>query len=465
VKKKATEQLPKVFRRDLIDPTSLFIIVPAASSHPRAWQTWFNRAYADSADTPYEFWCFAAYDSSEMRVDNAQRLQTISPYSPLAKAELLSLAWDTVKDQAEKWEGEAAPDRPRILTALGAIYLKQQRFDDAERCYKKAAEIEKSIESLQNLASVYYDQKKFDVWEQTLEKALELPDYGLSHAQIENQIAWHYLTERDPEKALPHAEAAATSYSGWGLETAATVYECLQQWDKAEAMYRATSERYEHCGSDLDWYFFCRRTGKGDVKAAKELADAAVDNPNSQTDPFNIICYRLLNNQITEALALLETEFKKDPHPWTGILIALFSDQQKDTARRDEVLKALLDREDEALKKPKNKEQKKIFKLAAILTRDLANGGKVEFDLDELEKVRPPAGNSLPFYYYALAYYYNQRDKTQEATDCWLKSITCTINNANIYRTLSAGALLEHGIGPEKYKDAWTTMPEKSDSK
>jgi uncharacterized protein HemY len=68
--------------------------------------------------------------------------------------QLLSLAWEKVKDQADTWEQEASPDHPLTLSTLGDVYLKQKRFEDAERCFKKASEIENSTESLQSLAGV-----------------------------------------------------------------------------------------------------------------------------------------------------------------------------------------------------------------------------------------------------------------------------------------------------------------------
>src|SRR5262249_41951141 len=160
-----------------------------------------------------------------------------------------------------------------------------------------------------------YQQHKIDDWLDTLDEALKRPDYGLAHSRIENTIAWHFLREREPTAALPHAEAAAQSYAAWALLTAATTYECLQQFEKAETVYRATSERYVGSGSGLCWYFFCCRTGKGDMVAARQLAATSVDDPNTKVNPFDVICYRLLNDQTPEALELLEGEFKKDPHP------------------------------------------------------------------------------------------------------------------------------------------------------
>jgi rhodanese-related sulfurtransferase len=294
---------------------------------------------------------------------------------------------------------------------------------------------------------------------------LQLPDYSLAHASIENQIAWHYLDYRDPEKALPHAEAAATSYSQWGLETLATVDEVLQEWDKAESFYRASSERYSGCGSEADWYFFCRRTGKGSQDAAQQLVETALNNPNNTIESWNIILYRLLNKQTDQALEVIETEYKKKEDPWYGLLLVNYTDEKQDNARRDEILKALADSKEQALKKPYGERDKALFDLAAVLASDLADGGKAAFEQAEIEKKCPESPYPRPIYYYIAACYCDRHGKMELAKEFWQKAVTSKLNNDDIYRTLSAAALLEHGIGPEQYKDAWTTKLEKTDPK
>ena len=69
------------------------------------------------------------------------------------------------------------------------------------------------------------------------------------------------------EKALPYAKEAAESYSEWGLRVLAECYEATHQWAAAEAIYKAIGERYPNAMAG--WYDFCRRTGHGDLAAAR----------------------------------------------------------------------------------------------------------------------------------------------------------------------------------------------------
>lgn len=46
--------------------------------------------------------------------------------------------------------------------------------------------------------------------------------------------------------------------------------EALENWERAELWIRRCSERYQ--SQSRDWYFWCARTGKGDLTAARDYA-------------------------------------------------------------------------------------------------------------------------------------------------------------------------------------------------
>ena len=59
------------------------------------------------------------------------------------------------------------------------------------------------------------------------------------------RIAYHFMEQKDWERALPDAEGAAGCGSAWGLLCLAECYEGMQRWDEAEKYYRAAASAIE----------------------------------------------------------------------------------------------------------------------------------------------------------------------------------------------------------------------------
>ncbi len=307
------------------------------------WQPLMDAAIGHTAETDSGLVQLIAAFPSGQCAEFAHRLLRISPHSPLAKATLIEHDWKSVEKRAADWE-KSARRQPAVLEALGKRYSAAGRDADAERCLKAAVEAAPGVERSLALAEVYRKQGKMDLWQATLEKCLDQPDYGLSHASVCNDLAKHFMDRREWDKALPFAEGAAESYSAWGLETAANCHEALQHWKEAEYLYQAVSQRYR--GQESPWYYFCKRTGYGDLKPARELVRTAISAgaqvPSSGCDDdFMAPMYYLLEKQPEKALPLLEASFQKGGDPYDGILIALANDQLKRSGKLDAVFQEI----------------------------------------------------------------------------------------------------------------------------
>lgn len=66
---------------------------------------------------------------------------------------------------------ERYPEDPRVWRRLGAVYLENSFFDDAERAFKKALQLDpEEVNALAGLATTYYQAEDFDTalikWEE-----------------------------------------------------------------------------------------------------------------------------------------------------------------------------------------------------------------------------------------------------------------------------------------------------------
>src|SRR5262249_43557228 len=193
----------------------------------------------------------------------------VSPHSPQPIVALIEHDWDAVKDQASVWEKRYAGSAS-VLRALGNKQAALKQYADAERCLRGYVRLSPDRAGFQALAGVYKDQGNTDKWKETLDDYLKTEDSGLAHAQVRVELARHFMARKEFDKARPYADAAALTAAGWAMMCAAEVYEGLKDWETAEKWVRETAEHYET--SRQSWLYWCVRTGKGDLAAARKLA-------------------------------------------------------------------------------------------------------------------------------------------------------------------------------------------------
>ncbi|HEV7999453.1 MAG TPA: tetratricopeptide repeat protein, partial [Planctomycetaceae bacterium] len=201
--------------------------------------------------------------------DAMKHLGKISSALPVVVAAQIWRNWSQSAPQADKYEREYSDD-PLVMDALSNRYFQLKRYDDAERCAKLAP----GYSSYRALAAVYKAKKDPGRWRETLDRAIKLPSYGLEQAQVQDEIAHDLLEQKKWKEAVVYGDAAAESYSGWSLMTAARCHEMLGEWEKAEQLVKAVSERYDD--HILNWMCWCHRTGHGDVRSADEFAHSRI---------------------------------------------------------------------------------------------------------------------------------------------------------------------------------------------
>ncbi len=376
----------------------------------------------------------------------ARNLLEISPHSPLAKTFLVD-ARVASKSQLAEWKSLAAK-YPALANALAGYSDEAKQWDDAIRYCQMAIEIVDDKGMYEFLAELYLKKKDEGRWLKTLEAALQLPDRGLDHSEIQRRIADHFMNKKEWKRALPHALAAAESYSGAGLNCASRCYEGLGEWKKAEQYLQAKGERYR--SSSLDWYYFCRRTGKGDLQAARELAESFLNDPSAHTAEEISFCaveFYLLEKQVEKALAVYRRSFAEKPDPFFGLWVAILADELQNPKTRDAALERIRVKGPSYVRKDVGRVRTELIEVAAWITRDLARGGKGEIARQDMDKVLVPIKGSyeMAYAYMFLARYLESHGKREEAVRCWKKNVVPT-DGPHIARYLAIAALNDLGI-------------------
>ncbi|HET6325344.1 MAG TPA: hypothetical protein VFG04_11765 [Planctomycetaceae bacterium] len=271
---------------------------------------------------------------------NMIRCWTLYSKLPLMVAMRIARDWPRAKTEVDKYERDFA-DEPLVLNALTNRYLSLKRWSDAERCAKRHAEIHPSYAAYRSLAAAYKAQKNDAKWKETLDKAIDLPPLGLEQASIQNEIANHLLDKRDYQEAVTYADAAAQSFSGWSLLTAARCHEMLGEWKKSEGLVRAEALRYENS----DWLYWCHRTGRGDVAAANEAAHKrfeALGTGMYSPEYVQIAIYYLLTKEPGKSLLVCERAYQLRKDPYIGLLAAMIADGIGKEVNRDRLLSEVM---------------------------------------------------------------------------------------------------------------------------
>ena len=375
-----------------------------------------------------------------------------SPFSPVGRALGIEFRGDDCKSRFEEWE-KAAADYPAVATAFARRAVAARRWEEAEKWLKLVAAAGDG-DAIQQLAKVYELQGKMDLWVATLESSLKAPDFDLTHARVNTSIARYYMHGKQWKKAVPYASEAAESYAGWVLLVLAECHEAVHDWTDAEAIYKAVGERYS--GSVADWYAFCRRTGKGDLAAARRAFKAVVADNRALNSPCGL-AYYLLEKEPVKVQLILKL-YARDGDPVYDLHLALLADEAHDNATRDKILDRVKQKAATFRAAGSQRSYASLAALAGLIADDLAKGGKGQIDLAAAQRLSPPqpfedndpcsSQGSMPAvaFSYLLGRYLDLHGKPELAVRCWKRCLAETDFVADFQRTLAAAELLSRKI-------------------
>lgn len=263
-------------------------------------------------------------ESRDQCREAARELAKVSPDSEASTVALLTLDWARIEEQVETLEERFARS-PKVQMELGRGHLQSMRFDDAERCLKRSLSLRPDREVARLLAECYLEQDDEDRWLIQMRLAGQLESDSLESYSVSSEIAYTLLSRGKPQRALPFAVRAASSNSQWGIDVLATCHEALGDFSKAYNYRRQSAEAY---GDALSLYFWCRRTGRGNLpEATAGIAGETLAGLKTAESPKRCavyLVYSMINDDPLPGLSSLLHALRYgavDEGPWSRLLI------------------------------------------------------------------------------------------------------------------------------------------------
>lgn len=234
-------------------------------------------------------------------------LRAISPSAPQVLRLEMSVTKDPTVAQLANWE-KRGQDDPLALRQIGQLWVDSKEYESAIRCFERAYGLSRQHDTAISLATAYRSAGQPEKWLPTLERHLQQEDFALGHSVIQRHIAEDYILHGEWRQAEPYALASANTWSTMGLLTASRVYEGLGDWEKSEYwMHEAVSNYPSYHG--LQWYLWCRRTGRGNLDEASRYAQQYLQTPWIKTEQRGaeyLFLDEMLDEKYDEALARLQ---------------------------------------------------------------------------------------------------------------------------------------------------------------
>ena len=265
-------------------------------------------------------------------------MQAMAPYSDLGVGRAILWAQDPTLEQLKEWESKLKMD-PWGYASLAELYRKYGDLDAAIRCCEKSASLEKNVNTAVQLSDLYRDRHELAKWEQTLLEYLNVEDIGLEHDCIHALLAWGYIAQGQWQKAKPHAIESAQTSAGKGYMMAAQVCEGLAQWAESEHWTRECSQAFPRSSACL-WYFWCRRTGRGDVTSAHRMAAEYAALPHVTTSENEMVLgtYYALEGDTHAALKAFRRAMADRPNYQCTFMVAQLAHDVYDPRLRSATL-------------------------------------------------------------------------------------------------------------------------------
>jgi len=207
----------------------------------------------------------------------------------------------------------------------------------------------------------------------------------------------------------------------------------------------------------LKWFYWCQRTGQGDVTAAQEFALKHLESlepPLARLQLDQIAVYYILTGEPEKAFEVFRASYQQSKHPYDAVHAALLADELKKPEARDALYQSIAEVAKAALKsKSASPSSTAIARLAAQFHKCLAEGKEGTLDLEALMKIIKTAPRGEPTNsYYFVGRFLDLRQEKKSAEKYLLLSATSpeTIK----YNCVLANSLLRNrGVQPGERRD------------
>jgi hypothetical protein len=232
--------------------------------------------------------------------------------------------------------------QPPFDWGMSVRLMQQSKEAEAIPYLKRYIESVPSSEAYIQLAKCYLAQNDEPDWLYTLRDCLHQDIPMQDRADIDVQIARHYMDQGRYQAALPYAASAASDYGGDdAIHTFIQCEDALGYWDGA-------ADWLSKSGYPFLWYCYCRTIGHGNLQAA---AAADKEYLSSESEPD---MYALMFDRGTGDAAKELQDLKHFCTEYPAITLGemwLFTvyDAAGDSANRDAILKTIIHNEPNAV--------------------------------------------------------------------------------------------------------------------
>lgn len=391
----------------------------------------------------FDLWSLNYMGSSPAIPDYKRELMRVCPHMPAVVIEDIKLNWRAIEPRLDEYK-EKYWNMPPVLNALAKQCGANGEWEKQVALLRRQAEIAPDQGVITEIVNAVWRNEKGDRWKDIIDHYLkELPPMGLTQAGLQTDAAKKLILERRWDEATVYADKAAVSYSGWALVTAAECAEAKQDWKKAESYYKAVSLRYS--GFAPYWYFFCRRTGKGDLEGATQLRDKFIaqykDKPGSNLLMFANLAK--LDESAKEAMAPVARYHSTNPYYSLVISFAILAHEAGDTDKRETSLTV-------ARTLARNPRE---LAFTTMVYDMLVKQEKPEIDEEALNEILKQANEedrlAMRFTIARIA----DHSKQKELAMKYYTQAMASPSISNIARTRAGARLLELGVTPGDYRD------------
>ncbi len=350
-------------------------------------------------------------------------------------------------EKLQKWEQKLRDD-PISFRLIGQRYHSLKDAENSVRCYKRSMELLPTYETASALASHYKGTDQNEKWEQVLLDYLETEDLGLEHAGARRQLVDGLASQGRWQDAKQHAILAAQTYQAASMSVASEVLEALAEWDQSEQWIQRLAQSYPST-SGYQWYYWCRRTGRGDLETARQLAIQSFQASKLKTSHSHA-CFLVMEGQPEAAIAMIRRLEKKQSYDSQVLMLHDLHLEVGDEKKAAETLANLRQRTRArvAREKWKNPEYGSIdddappVPLVTLALTYLIESGEPEpAAIAKLDRqIESTDGKTQSIRWYLLAQHLARSEKEDQAISYWKKSLNAFQGHGR-YSTLSGWEL------------------------
>jgi len=370
----------------------------------------------------------------------ARRLREVDPHTPYTVAAEIEGDWTAARAHAAAWERQYA-GHPIVLAALARHYIEAKEGPPAERCLDGYLRLSPDLWAYRAKARLARARGDEPGWREALEAFVAGSSTGLDKATALVELADDHMGRKEWSRAVPYADAAAETWACWAMLPALKCHEELGDWGEAEALARGISGRYPE--DRAEWFHFCERTCRGDVRGALRLLTAGYDRFVDRLDDDSLALLgtlHILDRHPKRALEVFRKALAAQDNPAFALHAALLADELGDVALRDALLTGIVEG-------PKSKDMK-TAQVLKLFRQSFAGPEPRAVDLaavdDWIARMAFPGRGNAPYW---VGRFLELHGRKEDAVRYYKRGVAA-VDAAPYLRVLAADALRRAGLDP-----------------